>query len=88
MAKAYPDAKIIGFDYHQPSIEWARKHIEKEGLRNIRFEVVRSTDYPGDDYDLVTFFDCFHNMGDPIPQVKCRILAAFRVDYVPRKQFW
>lgn len=65
MAKAYPNSKIIGFDIHKPSIEWARKKAEKEGLRNITFEVANSTDYPGDDYDLVAFFDCFHDMGDP-----------------------
>jgi SAM-dependent methyltransferase len=55
MAKAYPDATIIGFDYHQPSIDWARK----------QSEVAQSTDFPGNDYDLVTLFDCFHDMGDP-----------------------
>ncbi len=65
MAKAYPNAQIIGFDYHGPSIEWARKQAEKEGLKNITFEVAGATDYPGDDYDLVTFFDCFHDMGNP-----------------------
>ena len=65
MAKAYPNSKIIGFDYHRPSIEWARKQVEKEGLKNITFEVAGATDYPGDDYDLVTFFDCFHDMGNP-----------------------
>jgi SAM-dependent methyltransferase len=65
MAKAYPNAAIAGFDSHEPSIEWARKEAEKEGLRNITFEVAKSTDYPGDDYDLVAFFDCFHDMGDP-----------------------
>lgn len=65
MAKAYPNSKIIGFDYHRPSIEWARKQAEKEGLKNLTFEVAGSTDYPGDDYDLVAFFDCFHDMGDP-----------------------
>ena len=65
MAKAYPNSKIIGFDSHKPSIEWARKRAEKEGLQNIRFEVAKSTDYPGDDYDLVAFFDCFHDMGNP-----------------------
>ena len=65
MAKAYPNSKIIGFDYHRPSIEWARKQAEKEGLKNITFEVAGATDYPGDDYDLVTFFDCFHDMGNP-----------------------
>ena len=65
MAKAYPNSKIIGFDSHKPSIEWARKQAEKEGLLNITFEVAKSTDYPGDDYDLVAFFDCFHDMGNP-----------------------
>jgi len=70
MAKAYPNAKIIGFDFHKPSIEWARKQAEKEGLQNITFEVAKSTDFPGDDYDLVTFFDCFHDMGDPAGAAK------------------
>jgi hypothetical protein len=70
MAKAYPNSQIIGFDYHRPSIEWARKQAEKEGLKNISFEVAGATDYPGDDYDLVTFFDCFHDMGSPAEAAK------------------
>ena len=65
MAKAFPNARIKGFDAHKPSIEWAIKKAENEDLQNITFEVAKSTDYPGDDYDLVTFFDCFHDMGDP-----------------------
>jgi SAM-dependent methyltransferase len=70
MAKAYPNSEVIGFDYHRPSIEWARKQAEKEGLKNISFEVAGATDYPGDDYDLVTFFDCFHDMGNPAGAAK------------------
>src|SRR5215210_1437629 len=70
MAKAYPNSQIIGFDYHRPSIERARKQAEKEGLKNITFEVAGATDYPGDDYDLVTFFDCFHDMGNPSAAAK------------------
>jgi SAM-dependent methyltransferase len=70
MAKAYPNSKIIGFDYHRPSIEWAKKEAEKEGLKNITFEVAASTNYPGDDYDLVAFFDCFHDMGNPAGAAK------------------
>ncbi|ALI36880.1 tRNA (guanine-N(7)-)-methyltransferase [Candidatus Nitrosocosmicus oleophilus] len=65
MAKAYPNSQFIGFDSHKPSIERAREQAEKENLQNLTFEVARSTDYPGDDYDLVAFFDCFHDMGDP-----------------------
>jgi SAM-dependent methyltransferase len=70
MAKAYPNSEVLGFDYHRPSIEWARKEAEKEGLKNITFEVAGSTDYPGDDYDLVTFFDCFHDMSNPAGAAK------------------
>jgi SAM-dependent methyltransferase len=70
MAKAYPNSQIMGFDYHRPSIERARKEAEKEGLKNIIFEVAGATDYPGDDYDLITFFDCFHDMGNPAEAAK------------------
>jgi SAM-dependent methyltransferase len=70
MAKAYPNSQIIGFDYHRPSIERARKEAEKEGLKNITFEVAGATDYAGEDYDLVTFFDCFHDMGNPAGAAK------------------
>jgi SAM-dependent methyltransferase len=77
IAKAYPNSKIIGFDYHRPSIEWARKEAEKEGLKNITFEVAGAIDYPGDDYDLVTFFDCFHDMGNPSAAAK-HVLQTLR----------
>jgi SAM-dependent methyltransferase len=77
MAKAYPDSKIIGFDYHKPSIEWARREAEKEGLKNITFQVADATDYPGDDYDLVAFFDCFHDMGNPSGAAK-HVLQTLR----------
>jgi SAM-dependent methyltransferase len=65
MARAYPNSQFIGYDYHKPSIEWARKQANKEGLKNVTFEVAGATDYPGDDYDLVALFDCFHDMGNP-----------------------
>jgi SAM-dependent methyltransferase len=65
MAKAYPESEFIGFDYHGPSVEYARKQAEKEGLQNVTFEVAGSTEYRGDDYDLIGFFDCFHDMGNP-----------------------
>ncbi len=70
MAKAYPNSSVIGFDSHKPSIEWAKKRASEEGLVNLKFEVAKSSDYPGDDYDLVTFFDCFHDMGDPVGAAK------------------
>ena len=69
MAKAYPNSKFIGFDYHKPSIEIARKRAKEEGLTEDRvtFEVASSTDFPSKDdgYDLVVFVDSLHDMGNP-----------------------
>jgi len=69
MAKAYPNNKFIGFDYHKPSIEIARRRAKEEGLTEdtISFEVASSTDFPtwDDGYDLVVFVDSLHDMGDP-----------------------
>jgi len=69
MAKSYPNSKFVGFDNHPGSIDRARKIAkEQEGLDEdrITFEVAAATDYPGDnEYDLVAFFDCLHDMGDP-----------------------
>jgi SAM-dependent methyltransferase len=65
MAKAYPKSTFAGFDYHQPSIDNAREHARESGLKNIRFERSMSKEFPGT-YDLVAFFDCLHDMGDPV----------------------
>ena len=67
MAQAYPNSTFVGFDYHEPSIEWARKAAADAGVaERCTFEVARSSDYPGTGYDLVAFFDCLHDMGDPV----------------------
>jgi 2-polyprenyl-3-methyl-5-hydroxy-6-metoxy-1,4-benzoquinol methylase len=66
MARAFPQAEFTGFDYHPASIERARKAAAAAGVAgNTRFEVGRAKDYPGT-YDLVAFFDCLHDMGDPV----------------------
>ena len=66
MAQAYPKSSLVGFDYHGPSIEAARAAAERAGLSGrVKFEVAKAKDYPGKDYDLVAFFDCLHDMGDP-----------------------
>jgi SAM-dependent methyltransferase len=65
MASAFPEAEITGFDYHGPSIEAARGRAVEAGADGVRFEVATSSDYPGDGYDLIAFFDCFHDLGDP-----------------------
>ena len=67
MARAYPKSTFFGFDYHGPSIEHARKAAADAGLEHrVTFEVAEAKAYPGTGYDFVTFFDCLHDMGDPV----------------------
>ena len=67
MARAFPRSQFIGFDYHPASIERATALAAAEGLgERVRFAVAAAKEYPGRDYDLVTFFDCLHDMGDPV----------------------
>jgi 2-polyprenyl-3-methyl-5-hydroxy-6-metoxy-1,4-benzoquinol methylase len=72
MAKAYPNSKFYGFDNHSPSIEQAKELSKKEGITdNVEFSSVSANDKSiGNDYDLITFFDCLHDMGDPIGAMK------------------
>lgn len=66
MAKAFPKSRFFGFDYHQPSIDRAREVARAEGVADrVSFERASSKDYPGT-FDLVAFFDCLHDMGDPV----------------------
>ena len=67
MAQAYPASQFVGFDYHEPSIAHAREAARNAGLGDrVRFEIASAKTYPGSDYDLVTMFDCLHDMGDPV----------------------
>ncbi len=66
MARAFPNSQFVGYDYHAPSIEQARALAAEEGLTNVSFEVAFAKEYPGANYDLVTTFDCLHDMGDPV----------------------
>ena len=67
MANAYPRATVHGFDFHAASIDRARELARAEGpLGNVSFEVASAKDFPGGGYDLVCFFDCLHDMGDPV----------------------
>lgn len=66
MAEAYPNSTFAGFDYHEASIDEARKLAAESGVSDrVRFEIAPATAFPGG-YDLVTLFDCFHDMGDPV----------------------
>jgi SAM-dependent methyltransferase len=67
MAKAFPNSQFFGFDYHDRSIEGARATAAREGLsERAMFAVASAKEFPGKDYDLVTVFDCLHDMGDPV----------------------
>jgi hypothetical protein len=66
MAKRFPQSKFVGYDYHGDSIAAAREEARREGVADrALFEVASAKDYPGKGFDLVTFFDCLHDMGDP-----------------------
>jgi SAM-dependent methyltransferase len=66
MAQAYPKSTFVGFDYHDGSIKMAREAAAKAGVGDrVKFEVAKAKDYPGKGFELVAFFDCLHDMGDP-----------------------
>jgi SAM-dependent methyltransferase len=67
LAQQYPKSQIVGFDYHEGSIETARKRAAEAGVADrVRFEVASAQDFPGEQYDLVCIFDALHDMGDPV----------------------
>ncbi|GAA1879064.1 class I SAM-dependent methyltransferase [Paeniglutamicibacter psychrophenolicus] len=67
MAKAFPRSTFIGFDYHDLSIQTARKRAREAGVEaNLGFETASATGFPGTGFDLVTTFDALHDMGDPV----------------------
>ena len=67
MATAYPGSRFFGFDFHGPSIETARKRAAEAGVaRQTTFEIATAKGYKERDFDLVCFFDCLHDMGDPV----------------------
>lgn len=66
MADAFPASAFLGFDPHTPSIDAAGKQAADSGIAHqLSFAVATAADFPGPQYDLITFFDCLHDMGDP-----------------------
>ena len=67
LAEAYPKTKILGSDYHQASVDTARKRAADAGVADrARFEVASAQTFSGAGYNLVATFDCLHDMGDPV----------------------
>jgi SAM-dependent methyltransferase len=81
MARAFAKSHFYGFDYHSGSIEYARHVAGREGLLDqITLEVASSKSYPKNSgYDLVTFFDCLHDMGDPTGAAE-HVLSTLKPD--------
>ena len=79
MAQAFPNSTFMGFDYHEKSIEKARQRAAEGGVSDrVKFEVARAKDFPGSGYDFAAFFDCLHDMGDPVGAALhvCKSLAS------------
>jgi SAM-dependent methyltransferase len=67
MAQAFPNSRFHGYDYHAASIDRARDAAAAAGVADrVSFDVAAAADFPGENYDLVAFFDCLHDMGDPV----------------------
>jgi SAM-dependent methyltransferase len=80
MAQAYPKSEFVGYDYHEASIQRARERAKAAGVsERLKFEVSQSKNFPGKDFDLVAFFDCLHDMGDPVGAAK-HVRAALKPD--------
>src|SRR6266516_125260 len=71
LVQEFPNSRFFGFDYHPASIETARQTAKDAELGDrVRFDVQSAKTYPAEGYDLVCFFDCLHDMGDPVGAMK------------------
>jgi ubiquinone/menaquinone biosynthesis C-methylase UbiE len=67
MAQAFSSSTVVGVDYHSESIDLARKNAAEAGVGDrASFQIGTAQDFSGHDYDLITMFDCLHDMGDPL----------------------
>jgi 2-polyprenyl-3-methyl-5-hydroxy-6-metoxy-1,4-benzoquinol methylase len=71
MAKAFPRSKFYGFDNHAPSIEHANKKAQEAGVADrVTFQQVEADKLPDHKFDMIAYFDCLHDMGDPVAACK------------------
>jgi SAM-dependent methyltransferase len=67
MAQAFPRSTFVGIDPHPASIAAAREYAAAAGVTDrVRFEVATATSYQDREFDLIAFFDCLHDLGDPV----------------------
>ena len=80
MAQAFPNSTFIGSDYHEGSIETARRRAREAGVDDrVQFHAAPAAGYDGTGYDLVTMFDCLHDMGDPVGAAR-HVLSTLTAD--------
>jgi SAM-dependent methyltransferase len=94
LAQAFPASRFVGFDLHAESIATARRRAAQAGVADrVTFEVAGAAEFPGDGYDLVAFFDAFHDLGDPlaaarraasalVPDGRCMLVEPYAGDRV------
>jgi SAM-dependent methyltransferase len=91
MARTFPQSQFIGYDYHARSIDVARQRAAAAGVRNVEFHAADALSYLADGFDLIAFFDCLHDMADPIGAARharealdrdgtCMIVEPFAAD--------
>jgi len=67
LATSFPRSTVRASDYHEASIELARKRAADAGVADrVSFETAAAQNFTGDRYDLVATFDSLHDMGDPL----------------------
>src|ERR1700723_2417445 len=66
MAKTYPTSTFVGYDYHGESIRVARERAAAAGIANAQFEVAVQSTSTARNFKVIAFFDCLHDMGDPV----------------------
>lgn len=70
MAEKYPNSEFFGFDYHSESIETARSRASDTNLRNVFFEKANAVEFEQGNFDLICYFDCFHDFGNPLEAIR------------------
>lgn len=78
MAKAFPNSHFYGYDVHAPSLQESTQNAIKAGVTDhVEFQVAKAVDYPDKQYGLICFFDCLHDLGDPLAaaQHAAKVLA-------------
>jgi SAM-dependent methyltransferase len=71
MAEAFPNSRFYGYDSHEDSIIAARENARVAGVADrVSFHVAKIKEMPDKKFDLVCFFDCLHDLGDPVGAVR------------------